>query len=705
MCLRLMRLSLLLLLVASSAHAITLQWLGGDTDIRFASATRCTLVAGVAAPDTALPSDLRLSWVAQNCPDLHVIAESTADPTGIESRVDEIVAPSELERGCRFQNVRVAVPGPHNIIARYIFELPIGARGNIRAEAARPAGGVDVSNVVTFNSGLVASFAPVVLDSRTMIEDNAVVVHARGIGLETSRAVRLVTADTSWQAQFGLVQRDDTSLTARNLTLNNLPEAMVQVTTADGDDSSIGGSATSTPAAQTSFSGSVTITDPNPTVVLKDFALVYDVTRNPSTSKWEGLYHVYYIRQIGGVGRVLAHRFSADLVDWSLPDTTEFVAGGGGGVWDAKEVWAPSLIKRGGLWYMFYTGVDATNNQSIGYATKPSLKPDGTTWQRRTTPVVGLSQVPYLDPTPPVELRDPFVIENPDLPGRLLMMFTAKNDPAQPLPAGYTVGLARNAVDLDHWDFVGRYIDTDFAHAFVAQDESPHAFRDPNVSTHWRLMWTAGQSSQYDRSISFEGNVPSALVSNTSQGSWGGLTRLYTYTQQSVGFGWAATEFLHTGEYLQLAPGAAPYGYTDFLAGYLQTGGSGIQISKLTWTSVVNIFPAHQDFSLDLSLTAVESEGGSIMARPSVHARAGIIRAPGECATLFMANSASVVIELVDVTGRVVRELLRQQVPRGATPIFWDLKDRDGATVQPGVFFVRLRSSSGEGVTRFALLR
>ena len=234
-----LRLPLALLLLATSAHAITLQWLGGGTDINFTSATRCTLLVGIAAPDTALPRELRLSWVGQNCPDIQVVAEGTADPAELESRVDEVVDRSELESGSRFRNVRIAAAGPHNTLARFVLDLPPGARGNIRAQASGPEGGIQVSNTVTFNAGTAAAFAPVVLESRTVIEDNAVVVHARGVGLRNSRAVRLVTADTAWAAPFELVQLDDNTLIARNVTLNNLPEAMVQATSATGDASSM----------------------------------------------------------------------------------------------------------------------------------------------------------------------------------------------------------------------------------------------------------------------------------------------------------------------------------------------------------------------------------------------------------------------------------------------------------------------------------
>jgi hypothetical protein len=285
------------------------------------------------------------------------------------------------------------------------------------------------------------------------------------------------------------------------------------------------------------------------------------------------------------------------------------------------------------------------------------------------------------------------------------MMYTAQNDQGQGLPIGNTIGLSRNIVDLDHWGFVGRYVDTDYAHTSDRQDESPHAFRDPNVSTHWRLMWTAAFAN-YDRSIDFEQNLPSALLSFTSVGSWGGLTHLYDYTDRTVGIAWAGTEFLHTGEYLQASPGAAPYGYTDFLAGYLQSFAvSGIVVTELAWSGVYTSPAAHQEFSLDVSLTGVGSLDTGTPSRPSLRARAGIIRSPGVCATAFLPSSEPVVVELLDVTGRVVRELLRQSVATGETPIFWDLKDAAGIPVRPGMFFVRLRSPSGDGVTRFVILR
>ena len=395
-------------LLATNALAVTLSWSGGSSNVSFTTATRCTLIATVDAPDTTLPADLRLSWVARNCSELKLVAEAMPDPEGLQARVDELVIPSPLETTTQCRSVLVKMPAATYASARFLIDLPATARGNIRAVYSLPTGGACASNVVTFNGGTGATFAPVVLSSHTAVENDDVVVRASGVGLGSTIRARLATADTSWSESFELTQNDDTSLTARNVNLSFLPQACLQLENNDGDMSAITSSDAISPRGPAAFDGSVIVRDTmNKRVVLKDFAIVYDVERNAALRKWEGLYHVYYIRQTpDGFGKVLAHQWSPDLVTWGGPDTTEFMAGAGGGTWDQFEVWAPSLIKRGNRWYMFYTGVDAQGgNQSIGYATKASLRPNTGEWARNTVPSVTRSIVGWVQPSGSAQLR------------------------------------------------------------------------------------------------------------------------------------------------------------------------------------------------------------------------------------------------------------------------------------------------------------
>lgn len=46
-------------------------------------------------------------------------------------------------------------------------------------------------------------------------------------------------------------------------------------------------------------------------------------------------------------------------------------------------------------------------------------------------------------------------------------------------------------------------------------------------------------------------------------------------------------------------------------------------------------------------------------------------------------------LEIVDVTGRSVRTLARDVLPAGETSLTWDLRDRFGGRVSPGVYFAR----------------
>ena len=63
-------------------------------------------------------------------------------------------------------------------------------------------------------------------------------------------------------------------------------------------------------------------------------------------------------------------------------------------------------------------------------------------------------------------------------------------------------------------------------------------------------------------------------------------------------------------------------------------------------------------------------------------------------------------LEVLDVTGRVVRVLLEEQdLPAGPRAITWDGRDRSGMTTPAGLYWVRLATSSSTELRTLARLR
>lgn len=378
-------------------------------------------------------------------------------------------------------------------------------------------------------------------------------------------------------------------------------------------------------------------------------------------------------------------------------------------------MWAPSLIKRGNLWYMFYTGVDVQGgNQSIGYATKASLRPNTGTWTRKTTASVTRSIADWIEPSGSAEMRDPFVVDDPARIGKWLMFFVGRNKPG--LPAGNSVGVLKekDVADLV-WENAGRYRATDALHGFDAGDESPHVFRDPNLPYHWRIMWTASGAAPQN-SIHFIHNPRGIALTDTDSLQWGsdeGKPRLYQYTSQSVGFGWAGTEFLHTGEYYQPNTGqpatdhlVPPRGYTDLLAGYITTGTvSGIEITKVKWSGYGAGFNDHQDFTLHAVRGALAGVDPSQSNLPMLRAVRSIMRRPGVAGVVRMPASSFAQVEVIDVAGRRLRELWHGVMPAGDHELSWDLRDAGGAVVHPGLTFLRLQALGASDVRRIIVLK
>lgn len=153
----------------------------------------------------------------------------------------------------------------------------------------------------------------------------------------------------------------------------------------------------------------------------KDFTLV----------KHEGVFHVFYIRRdttlpFDSTEVDFGHAKSRDLYVWEeLPA----VLAARPGSWDRDHVWAPSIVKRDGVYTMFYTGVtDRPAGPRMWQRTGIATSTDLEHWTRMDEPVASCLGVPWSvcdSMSAATAFRDPCVIPDPVQPGRWLMVYSA----------------------------------------------------------------------------------------------------------------------------------------------------------------------------------------------------------------------------------------------------------------------------------------
>jgi hypothetical protein len=219
----------------------------------------------------------------------------------------------------------------------------------------------------------------------------------------------------------------------------------------------------------------------------KDFALVKDGA---------GLFHVFYIVNVAGnapqANEVeLGHAVSPDLYHWTqhppILQTADWS-------WDNSHVWAPSIVYRDSLWWMFFTGTTRLpsqyeDTQRMGLAISSDLE----NWDRVETPIYAATQVPWVYQDSLSSLpafRDPCVIPDPTQPGSWLMYYTASYGPDS---TADVVGVARSTGDFTSWADVGPLLITWRQYTFNAVTESPSLFEHDGL---WYLFisTSSGQS-------------------------------------------------------------------------------------------------------------------------------------------------------------------------------------------------------------------
>ena len=172
--------------------------------------------------------------------------------------------------------------------------------------------------------------------------------------------------------------------------------------------------------------------------------------------KQDQLYHLFHIRgerwtwPVGYRELDLGHATSTDLRTWT-PHAPVLPAGPKG-AWDESGNWAPDMIEVDGVYYCYYTGSDANNNQAIGLATSTDLFH----WEKHpNNPVVEPGSWSDRHVGKDVAGRDAMVFADAER-NRYLLYYTAT------MADGRACLALAQSRDLVHWEDLGpTYIEED----------------------------------------------------------------------------------------------------------------------------------------------------------------------------------------------------------------------------------------------------
>jgi predicted GH43/DUF377 family glycosyl hydrolase len=431
-------------------------------------------------------------------------------------------------------------------------------------------------------------------------------------------------------------------------------------------DAAVQGGAATVPAAtrqlRSTSSGLPTMFPPAP-YRPKEFAFIYA----------DGLFHLFYIRHDmlaphpDSTEVDFGHAVSQNLVDWTQRDPILHVRPG---AWDDLHVWAPTVIRQDGVYYLYYTGVTnypGTWYQRTGLATSTDLD----NWQRYDAPVFEGNKVPWVfadsSQFAGCQFRDPFVMPDPNASGHWLMYYAATPRDAT---SELIVGVATNGGGASPWEDLKPFWNTDAAH-YLGLVESPCVFEHGG---RWYLFFTASSG----HTIRFQ-YADSPTADSTG---WVGTYRLYDnapYTDP-----WFAPEWLKVGEHEYFAA--------------VNSANNGIEIREMVWSGVTT-------FSLDAPSVVGVADQGAGERGPSVAALGGWQGSAPLRFRVMLPGMMRADLGVYDLAGRRVRVLNAGALPAGETVIPWDRRDDAGREMGAGVYFVRLETPSGSGSAKAPVLR
>jgi hypothetical protein len=691
---------LMLLLLPAGASGLQLRWTSGASNLAFSEAARCTLVVSADSSE-GLPSEWRLLSVSDSVityvPVDSVAAcnSDSANAHGFDPPLDPADSAANIVTAhfCSAGEGRATT-------GEYVLNLPALSHGKFKAVMLDPSDSVTVleSNEVTYNGGVPGDYQPTVLRTSTVHQSTEFNLEAVGIGLDSARSLTLVAQDGSWQQPLRIVRRSHGGVSATASLAAHVPACVLeaQLGTGTASRATVLEDPPLPPLSPEENAGCVArfveIPDTLHPYILQpgDFAFV------PAwTSSGAFALHLFYIRirqdkPPADRQKNFGHAVSTDLIHWDVVDTAAVRTRGGR--FDSLDVWAPNIVLKGLTYYMFYTGVDGHGDQRIGLATSTDL----VTWEQGDSILeVGggdrIGHVFWADSLPGdwrnygglQQLRDPFVMPDPDRPGGWLMYFATI--PRDFSPHGI-VGVARSSGDLHSWGETFPLWNTVYP---VPTDtfavESPQAF--PRDGTWW-LLWAIPHASGHEWTWA-ECNRYSPVDMLNRWSVARPLKDLVPSMQSFNFYCWHATEHLKLNDNAEYIGGVCDADLSIRYTRMLAVADTTLLFQMDDCDSLVTIAvpPGRATGKLRLSIA------GENPARSQIQLR---VEVPGRMRTH---------VAVYDVSGRRVRTILDGELPAGESGVSWDGRSAAGGLVGSGVYFARLTTGVGRDVVRVVLMR
>ena len=708
-------LALALLLVPGLAQALQLHWSSGADTLTFTEATRAILVLWADSAEVTLPPEWRLLWVGDSTEVEVVALDSLEVCEGDTAQVYGVDGPSTPEDSTAHRVTAHFCSGGSSAAEQAVFQLdlPAWGRGKCKVVALDPADSTAVleSNEVTFNGGVSDPYPPVVLRASSVHQSLQLEVTAVGVGLQAATSLSIEATDGAWNLPLEIITRGNSEIHGVASVAALLPACLATVGSATGITSAA--SLAADPEIQPDIpeSGGCSaqyfeeLVQPPPpnlgyAIQPKDFAFTpgfVDSATNRYALHLFYIRHSYYTMPADSNERNLGHAWSSDFVSWhgpaagDKPDTTVLSCKLRTGKFDARHVWAPTVVHPPGpTFYMFYTGVGTDGgkeHQRIGVATSTDLN----AWTPNNNPVLTAPEIPWAKKNPLTynssqQLRDPFVMEYPVGSGNWIMYFVTVDSltrAAEDMAVGAAI-----STDLIHWSslaapFAATERSTFQGHTHFV--ESPHVFKH---NGQWWMPYTVGLNQVF-----FE-TSPTSDPTDTDPSHWTNPVWLRGVSQGRP----AELQYWHASEHLQF--GTSTY---EWLAAF-DDNASSIDIKGMFPTDSAGV----DSLLLDCPPKPPVAGAGAPHGPPGqlrlvvMHPHLG---SPDVGLRLELPWRTSARLAVYDVAGRRLITLVDRELPAGVTDVKWNGAADGGSRVVSGTYFIRLSCAQGAQVSKVIMLR